>query len=74
MIHGIYIKANAKKKWQLVSLAISPEDASKDYDLALEDLKKKGQDSAEVGIQIFDSSFYIPESLKELKHSKPLYN
>lgn len=74
MIHGIYLKSKPKNKWHLVSLAISAEAAN----LELEELKKQaiedGNDKAEVAVQVFESSFWIPEYVTEIKEQKPLFN
>ena len=74
MIHGIYVKNKPKSKWHLVSLAISAEAAN----LEIEELKKQaqqeGNDRAEVAIQIFDSAFWIPEYMNEIKDQKPQFN
>lgn len=74
MIHGIYLKSKPKNKWHLVSLAISAEAAN----LELEDIKKQaiedGNEQAEVGVQVFESSFWIPEYIAELKDQKLLFN
>lgn len=74
MIHGIYLKSKPKNKWHLVSLAISAEAAN----LELKELKKQaiegGNDKAEVAVQVFESSFWIPEYVTEIKEQKPLFN
>jgi hypothetical protein len=74
MIHGIYLKTRPKNKWQLVTVAISAEIANQETEDALKQAKAEGNDLAEVKIQIFDSSFYIPLYLNEVKETKPLYN
>lgn len=74
MIHGIYIKTNPKKKWHLFSVAISPEAAMRDVDKAIDKTKQQGYDGAEVGIQIFESAFHIPETLSEISKSEPMFN
>ena len=74
MIHGIYLKSKPKNKWHLVSYAISAEAAN----LELEEIKKQaieeGNEQAEVAVQIFDSAFWIPEYMNEIKEQKPLFN
>ncbi len=74
MIHGIYQKSRPKNKWHLVSIAISAEAANHE----LNEIKKQavldGFDSAEVAIQIFESNFWIPEFMNEIKQHTPLYN
>ena len=74
MIHGIYLKNNPKSKWHLVSVAISPEAANKEVDLFRKQAVKQGHSEAQVGIQIFDTVFWIPEYVDEIKDQKPLYN
>lgn len=74
MIHGIYVKNTPKSKWHLVSVAISPEAANFDVEQAEKQNKLSGRDEAQVGVQMFDSAFHIPEYLDDLKEYKPLYN
>jgi hypothetical protein len=63
-----------KNKWHLVSLAISAEAAN----LELETFKKRavddGNERAEVAVQVFDSLFWIPEYMTEIKEQKPSFN
>ena len=73
-IHGIYLKSRPKGKWHLVSVAASPEAATIEIDETLKAAHNQGNDQAEVAIQIFDSAFYIPELLTDVKTHKPLYN
>jgi RNA polymerase sigma factor (sigma-70 family) len=42
--------------------------------IALKEAKRQGNESAEVGIKTFDSSFYIPELLTEIKEQNPILN
>ena len=74
MIHGIYLKSKPKNKWHLVSYAISAEAAN----LELEEIKKQaiqeGNEQAEVAVQFFDTAFWIPEYVDEIKDRKPLFN
>lgn len=74
MIHGIYIRSKPKNKWHLVSLAISPEDANNELKTFKDQAVQEGNDQAEVAIQIFDSAFWIPEYVDEIKQRKPLFN
>lgn len=74
MIHGIYIKSRPKASWHLVSVAISSEAANYDLDKFLQQAKNEGNEQAEAAVQTFDSSFYIPEILHEIKSQKILYN
>lgn len=71
MIHGIYIKLNPKGKWNLLTVAASPEAAANEVALQQAKLKDKG---AQVAAYCFETSFYIPESLDELKPQKPMFN
>lgn len=74
MIHGIYIKNRQKDKWHLFSTVKSAEEASTQLELAMTFAKKSGYDNPEVGIKVFESSFYIPQTLKEINKSPPIYN
>jgi hypothetical protein len=74
LIIGIYLKNRPKAKWQLVSLTTSPESANLDLDEARKQAAAEGFEEAEVAIQSFDSTFYIPHFLNEIKVNKPLYN
>jgi hypothetical protein len=74
MIHGIYLKSRPKGKWHLVSVAISPEAANREVDDVLKQAQVCGNDQAEAAMQIFESAFYIPEFLSEIKTQKPMFN
>lgn len=74
MVHGIYVKTKPKGKWYLVALASSAETASIDLENALKKAHKDGNEHAEVGIQVFDSGFYIPQMLKEVAKDSLVYN
>lgn len=74
MIHGIYLKSRPKSKWQLVSITASPESANHDMDEALKQAKDEGNEEAEVKVQTFESSFWIPHYLNEVKETKPQFN
>jgi hypothetical protein len=74
MIHGVYLKNRPTAKWHLVSLTSSPEAANWDIDQLKKQALLEGYENAEVGIQSFESNFYIPEFLTELKEYKPQYN
>lgn len=74
MIHGIYMKSRPKAKWHLVSVAASPEAAQHDVNETLKQAIKDGNDQAEVVFQVFESSFWIPHYLDEIKEQKPMYN
>jgi hypothetical protein len=74
MIHGIYLKNRPKSKWHLVSIADSPEAAAKDMNDVLNQAKSEGNEQAKVAEQVFDSAFWIPHYLKEIKEQKSMYN
>lgn len=74
MIHGIYVKSKPKSKWHLVSVAISPEAANYEIDARKKIAVSEGNDEAQVAVQIFDSAFWIPEYMDEIKEQKPLFN
>lgn len=74
MIHGVYIKNKPKSRWHLVSLTGSAEIANLEINKAKEQAKLEGYEEAEVGVQIFESSFHIPASLESLKDHKILFN
>ena len=74
MIHGIYLKSRPKGKWHLFSTALSAEAAASESDIALKEALKLGNMKAEVGIKTFDSNFYIPELLSEIKDKKVMFN
>ena len=74
MIHGIYLKARPKAKWHLVSTTTSPEVATLDLEDFLKQAKLEGNDKAEVAAQLFESNFWIPEFLDEIKDHKIVYN
>lgn len=74
MIHGIYVKSRPKGKWHLFSTALSAEAANSESDIALKEALKLGNVNAEVGVRTFDSNFYIPELLSEIKDKKVMFN
>lgn len=74
MFHGIYLKSRPKSKWQLVSIAISPEGAAQELDQALKQAHLEGLQDAKVAEQLFDSAFWIPHYLNDVKECKPMYN
>lgn len=73
MIHGIYIKNRPKGTWQLVSVALSPEAVQLDITNITKKAKEDGKE-LQVGFQIFETDFHIPEYLSELKDQKLIYN
>lgn len=74
MIHGIYLKTKPKNKWHLVSYAASAEAATLELEVVKKQAIKEGNEEAEVAIQVFDSLFWIPEYLTEVKEQKPSFN
>lgn len=74
MIHGIYVKNVPNGRWHLISTSLSVEAAIQDKDAYLKKSKEDGVQYVDVAIQTFDSSFYIPEYLNNIKEQKLLYN
>lgn len=75
MIYGIYVRNKPTFRWNLVSVSASSELAQQDLDSALQIAKDQGFEKAEVALQLFESSFFVPETLIEIKkESKLLYN
>lgn len=74
MIHGIYLKSRPKNKWHLVSYAISAEAASAELEEVKKQAISEGNEQAEVAVQVFDSLFWIPEYMTEIKEQKPSFN
>ena len=74
MIHGIYLKTKPKNKWHLVSLAMSAEAANMELETFKNKAVEEGNERAEVAVQIFDSVFWIPEYVTEIKEQKPSFN
>lgn len=66
MIHAIYVRNKPKKEWTIVRLIESINDVPEEMNEALQEAKKDGFPEAEVGMKIFQTRFYIPESLKTL--------
>ncbi len=74
MIHGIYVKSKPKNKWHLVSITMSPEVANTELETQKKQAVDAGNDDVQVAIQIFDSAFWIPEYVDEIKERKALLN
>ena len=74
MIHGIYRQRNPKAFWHLVSVAVSPEIANLEMEEFRKQDKKFGNDEAKVAVQLFDTVFYLPEYISEIKESNPVFN
>ena len=74
MVHGVYLKSRPKSRWQLVSIKLSAESAINHLNASLKQAKLEGNDKAEGAIQVFETLFYIPESLTEITNQKLMYN
>jgi len=74
MFHVIYVKSRPKGKWHLVSISMSPEAASGEMISILKQAKTEDNSDIQACIQSFQSAFYIPEILSEIKEEKLLYN
>lgn len=74
MIHGVYVKSRPKGKWHLVSISLSPEMAAQDAHQIREQAEKEGNPQLQAAVQYFNSSFYIPEVLSEMKEQKSMLN
>ena len=74
MIHGIYVKSRPKNKWHLFSTAISPEAAIYEIDEAKRQSIIEGIENPQVAIKVFDTDFWIPEYIEDIKDQKPLFN
>lgn len=74
MIHGIYMRSKPKNRWHLFSVAISSEAANNEVDVCKKQALANGHEEAQVAVQIFDSIFWIPEYVDNIKEHKPLYN
>lgn len=74
MIHGIYVRSRPKAKWMLFSTTASSEVAVKEVDEALKAAKDKGHENPEAAIKTFETSFFIPQTLPEIKEQGVVYN
>lgn len=74
MIYGIYVKSKPQNKWHRVAMTLSPEAANYEVDEQKKIAANGGFEEAQVGIQSFDSAFWIPEFLDEIKEQKALLN
>lgn len=74
MVHGVYLKSRPKARWYLISVKLSAESALNDVNDVLKQAKLEGNENAEAKIQVFETLFYIPESLQEIKDQKLIYN
>jgi hypothetical protein len=73
-VHAIYRKSKPTAPWHLVSVVASQEMANQEVDLFEKQEKNNGNEQAKVAIQLFDTLFYIPENLTEIKEYKPIFN
>lgn len=74
MFHGIYVKSRPKGKWYLVSVTMSAEVAVSNMNAIIDEAKLKENINVQAKIQSFESSFYFPEILSEVKEQELLYN
>lgn len=74
MIHGIYLRTKPKNKWHLVSITLSPEDACNNIQEVLKQAQLEGNEQAQAVSQVFDSAFWIPHYLNEVKAQKSMHN
>ena len=74
MIHGVYVKSRPKGVWHLVSVAISVEAANYEKTEVLNQARAEGNEKAEAAVQLFESAFFVPEYLHEIKEQKLMYN
>lgn len=74
MIHGIYLKTKPKNKWHLFSVAISSEAANHEVSECKKQAELEGNEEAQVAVQLFDSVFWIPEYVDNIKDRPPLFN
>ena len=74
MFHGVYLRNKPTKKWFLMSIVYSAEAANRDLEKYVGKSKSDGNDLAEGAIQSFESPFFIPEIVADVKPSKVLYN
>lgn len=74
MFHGVYIKSRPKGKWHLISLTASPEMATMNMNRVKHQAELEGNDTVEVGVQLYESLFNVPETLSSLKDHKILFN
>ena len=74
MIYGVYVRNRMKDKWHLFSITTSAEKAEQEIKNAIAASKKSGFNNPQVTIKIFETAFYIPEYIKELKPQTVIYN
>lgn len=69
MIHAVYTRPNPKALWHLATVSTSAEVVLKDKETLLQAAIQEGNTEAETGIITFDSIFWAPETLKDLKEN-----
>lgn len=74
MVHVVYLKSRIDGNWHLVQTFNSAEQAAITINAIKEQIKKEGNEEAEVGLQVYETAFYIPEILKEIALQEPMYN
>jgi hypothetical protein len=53
---------------------MSPEAANLEIATFKKQAEQEGNEQAEVAVQIFDTVFWIPEYVDEIKEQKPMFN
>ena len=74
MFHAVYMKTRPKGKCFFVFMSLSQETATNDMQALLDQAKITDNNDVQVCIQSFETCFYIPEFLSEVKKQKLLYN
>jgi hypothetical protein len=74
MIYGIYVKNKPNSKWHRVLMTMSPEAANYEVTERKKIANQGGNEEAQVAIQTFDSAFWIPEYMDEIKERQALLN
>lgn len=72
MIHAVYTKRKPNHKWHLFSITPSAEKATTELQSAIQEAQKGGNEQGEAAIQVFDSIFFVPQILSEIKDQKVL--
>jgi hypothetical protein len=74
MIYAIFVRNTPKSKWHFFSMTVSPETTTTEIEAAKQTAIKEGYDEAEVAIHTFDTMFYIPEYMNDVKGETALFN
>lgn len=74
MIHVIYLKSYPKGAWLLFSSTQSAETANHEMEAALTKAKAEGHEKPEAVIQTFETSFYVPQILNNVRKQNSLLN